>query len=137
MKITILEKKIEAVKRMRLLRLYEPAIKEFERDNVVHYSEAYGILYWLSNNPEWLKIVNDFEKKHNALVYHAELSYLEFGTCLSFLYVSDHKSEWKRDTADLRQGYCFSYVKNLDDDYCSEFGTIAIKSLNGGIKRVG
>ena len=30
----------------------------------------------------------------------------------------------------------FCYVKNIDDDFCSEFGTIAFKSIFGGVRRV-
>ena len=39
-------------------------------------------------------------------------------------------------TDDLKDGYAFCYVKNIDDDFCSEFGTIAFKSIFGGVCRV-
>ena len=31
----------------------------------------------------------------------------------------------------------FAYVWNKDDDYCSEFGSIGVRSFGGGIRRVG
>ena len=32
--------------------------------------------------------------------------------------------------------YAYAYVWNKSDDFCSEFGTIGIRSFGGGIKRV-
>jgi len=135
MNISINDKKTEAVKRMKLIRLLPSIIKEFEKENVVHYSEICGILYWISNNPEWTDFIKRFETKWNALVYHAELSHLEFGDCLSLFYVSDHKDEWNSDIADLKAGYAACYVWNIDDPCCSEFGGIMFKAINGGILR--
>jgi len=137
MKISIENKKIEAIKRMRILKLMPNIVEEFEKDNIINYSELGGILFWVSNNPEWAEYIKKFEEKHNALVYHAELSYLEFGDCLSLFYVSDHQDEWERDIADLKQGYAVCYVWNINDPDCSEFGGIAFKPMIGGVKRIG
>lgn len=41
------------------------------------------------------------------------------------------------DREDIKDGYVFIYCKNLDDDICSEFGSICYKSVNGGLVRVG
>lgn len=30
----------------------------------------------------------------------------------------------------------FAYVWNKDDDWCSEFGSVTVKSFDGGIKRI-
>jgi hypothetical protein len=68
------KQKLEALKRMQLLELMPEVIEAFEKQYVVYYSEFFGILYWLSNKPEWVEFVKDFEDKHKALVYHAELS---------------------------------------------------------------
>jgi hypothetical protein len=135
MKISFEEKKAEAVKRMRLIKLLPNIIAEFKKDNTVHYSERCGILYWLSNEPEWEEYVRKFEEKYGALVYHAELSHLEFGRCLSLLYVGDEKDKWTQDAKDLAGGYAFCYVWNIDDPDCSEFGTIGFKPIIGGIRR--
>jgi len=45
-------KKQEAIKRMKMMRLMPNIIEEFEKNDVVHYSEWQGILYWISNKPE-------------------------------------------------------------------------------------
>ena len=136
--VELAKKKVEAIKRMRVMGLMPSVIKDFENNDVVYYSERVGvpgILYWISNKPEWEDFIKQFDVDYNTLVYHAELSYLEFGTCLSLFYVSDYKSEWIRDVADLRKGYACCYVWNIDDDLCSEFGSIMFKPANGGILR--
>ena len=35
------------------------------------------------------------------------------------------------------KGFAFAYVWNKSDEQSSEFGTIAIESFGGGIKRIG
>ena len=49
----------------------------------------------------------------------------------------DYEEEW--DEMLYPQGnmfYAYAYVWNKSDDFCSEFGTIGIRSFGGGIKRV-
>ena len=36
----------------------------------------------------------------------------------------------------IKDGYAFVYTKNVNDDWCSEFGSICIKSQLGGLVRV-
>jgi len=82
-----------------------------------------------------VEYIKDFEEKYNCLVYHAEFSSLEFGDCLSLLYVSDYKGEWRMDVAAIKECYPMVYVWNIDDPTCSEFGSISLVSMNGGVKR--
>lgn len=136
MKISNDIKKQEAIRRMKLMRLYPPIIRDFEENDVTYYCEGQGYLYWLHNVPEWLEIVAKFQKKYSALVYLAELSHTTFGRLLNLFYVSDHKAEWQADNADLKAGYACCYVHNLDDEQCSEIGLIGFKSVTGGVKRI-
>ena len=56
----------------------------------------------------------------------------------SFLIITDYEEEW--DTLLEKYGnqyYAFAYVWNKDDEECSEFGTIALSSFGGGIRRIG
>ena len=62
------QQKQEALKRMKLLKLYPNIIKEFEKDGIVNLSENGGILYWLDSTQK--AIVDHFETENNALVYH-------------------------------------------------------------------
>lgn len=127
------EQKIEAIERMKMLKMHENPIKEFEVNDKLNQSEHGGILYWLDEKQE--QYVKDFEKKYNAVVYHVIHNYTDIGEMLSFLYVSDSPEEWEYDRDDLQAGYACAYVMNLDDEYCSEFGSIGIKPQFGGLVR--
>ena len=133
MNITNEQKKQEALERMKMLSLYPNIIREFEKDGIVNMSENGGFLYWLDD--EQKEFVSDFEEENNALVYHVIHNYTEAGEMLTFLYVSDYEEEWEADRDDLKEGYTCAYVKNLDADWCSEFGSIGIKPQFGGLVR--
>ena len=133
MKVPFERKKQEALDRMKMLNLYPNVIQEFEKENILNMSENGGFLYWLDDQQK--EYVSEFETEHNALVYHVIHNYTEFGELLTFLYVSDSKDEWDFDRADLKDGYACAYVKNLDEDAFSEFGSIAFKQQFGGLVR--
>ena len=128
-----LEKKQEALNRMRMLDIYSPVIKEFEKENIINKSEHGGMLYWLDENEQ--EFVKEFEEKYNAIVYHIIHNYTEFGELYSLLFVSQHKEEWDWDNEDIKNNIAMVYVKNIDEDAFSEFGSIGIKSQFGGLVR--
>ena len=132
MKVPFERKKQEALDRMKMLNLFENAIRDFQQDNKVNMSEC-GFLYWLDD--EQKQYVSEFETEHDALVYHVIHNYTEFGELLTFFYVSDQEEEWKYDRADLKDGYACAYVKNLDEEAFSEFGSVAFKEQFGGLVR--
>jgi hypothetical protein len=127
------EQKQEAIARMKLLKLHQNAIDEFEKEDKLNLSENYGALYWLDEKQQ--EYVKKFEQKYNSVVYHVIHNMTEFGELLAFLYVSDSEEEWGYDRDDLKDGYACAYVENLDDSNCSEFGSIGIKSQFGGLVR--
>ena len=134
------KQKREALKRMKMLKLMKEVQDDFENDDRIYYSERQNkffnaVLYWLDNNEDYVKIVKEFEKKHKALVYHCQLTHMEFGDNLALLYVSQNEEEWEMDRKDLEQGYAFAYVRNLDCEYDSDLGTIGIRPSMGGILR--
>ena len=133
MKTTNEQKKIEALERMRTLKLYPNIIKEFEKENIVNMSENGGFLYWLTD--EQKEIVSDFEAEYDALVYHVIHNFTELGEMLTIFYVSDDEEEWEYDREDLKDGYACAYVKNLTDDMFSEFGGVCIEPRIGGLVR--
>lgn len=137
------KQKTEAVKRMKMLRLLDNVIEEFEEKGIVELSEYMGpmfpaALYWTSNDtyPGLDEKIKEFEEKFNALVYHVQLSHLTFGDCYSFFYVSEDEEEWEFDRQLLKEGYPLVYVWNATDPWCSEFGSIGIQSAMGGVARV-
>lgn len=123
----------EAIERMKLLELYPTVINEFINDKVINKSEHIGILYWLDEDEK--KFVKDFEDENNAVVYHIIKTYTTIGCMLSIFYVSDEESEWELDRENIKIGEQLCYVKNIDDDNCSEFGYIWFKKNCGGLMR--
>lgn len=129
-------KKEEALKRMVELDLFEPCIRVFKNKDEIQLSEMTGGLYEFSGETELVKQIKEFEEKYNALVYHVIHTFTEFGELYNFLYVSDHEEEWEMEWEDLQDNYVFSYVWNKTDEWCSEFGTIAVRQKFGGLVRI-
>lgn len=127
------KQKQEALERMRMLKLSDNVIREFEQEGIINMSENGGFLYWLDSDQQ--AIVDDFETEHNAIVYHVIHSYTQFGEMYALLYVSDDEDEWDYDKDDIKCGCAIAYVKNVTDDWCSEFGSIGIKPQFGGLVR--
>ena len=88
----------EVLKRMRMMGLYKQVLMDFEKDDVLYYSERTplgGILYWVSNEPEWQEKIREIEKEHNILVYHATHEHTMFGEMLDLFYVGNDEEEWE------------------------------------------
>lgn len=131
---TIEERKSEAIKRMEALKLDKTCINAFKKGNVWMSETKFGALYEI-NDKNVIQKIKDFEKEHDCTVYHCIHNYLEFGECYSFLYVSNYEDEWESDNEDLKEGYPIVYVWNVDEEDFSEFGSIGIKSVFGGLVR--
>ena len=129
------ERFIEAIERMKLLKLDKECIEAFTKGKVWE-SEGYGALYEV--NQEEQEIIDNFEKNHKEyLVYHMIHDIFEFGEVYTLLYVSSDEEEWEQDISDLKDGYHIAYCYNKTYPECSEFGSVAIKSNIGGLVRVG
>ena len=136
MNITMENKKQKAIELMNKLDIYKPYIKSFRENNQICFFENFGG-FWAEQEPELMTKIQEFEKEHNCLVYAVTHEFLEFGECYDFLYISEYEEDW--DEMLYPQGnmyYVCAYVWNKTDDWCSEFGTIGIRSFGGGIKRV-
>jgi hypothetical protein len=125
--------KQEAIHRMKMLNLHGNVLREFEQEDRLNMSEYGGFLYWLNSDQQ--AIVDEFEAAWNALVYHVIHSYTSIGEMLTLLYVSNYPEEWEYDRLDLAEGYPLAYVKNLDDPYLSEIGSVGIECRIGGLIR--
>ena len=134
------KQKQEALKRMKILKLMPNVIEDFKKSNKLYYSERQNkifnaVLYWVDNDENYVKIVKDFEKASGNLVYHCQLTHLSFGDCLSLLFVSADENDWPTENELLKQGVAFAWVENLDDESCSEMGSIGVEPSMGGIVR--
>ena len=130
------QRKQQAVKYLKELNIYKPYIDGFmEEDNVCFYENFGG--YWAYQEKDLHEKIKEIENKYNCTVYAVTHEYTDFGECYSLMLVTDYPEEWKNSLVkDKYTFYAFAYVWNKDDDWCSEFGTIGVKSFGGGLKRV-
>lgn len=124
----------EAVKRLKLLRLHPNVISDFQQGKL-NCSETFGALFWLDEEKK--KIVAELEARCGGVVYHLIRSNTAFGVMVSCLYVSKYEEEWQQERENLRDGVVFAYVENLDYPDLSEFGSILVKPVAGGLVRKG
>ena len=131
--ITKKEKAIELLERMDI---YKPYIQGFRDSDKVCFFENFGG-YWTEQEPELYKKMKSLEQKYNCLVYAVTHEFTEFGELYDFLIVTDYPKEWE-DLVYSQGSYhtAFAYVWNKDDDQCSEFGSVTVRSFGGGIKRI-
>jgi DNA-dependent RNA polymerase auxiliary subunit epsilon len=127
--------KKEAISRMKLLKMHENAIRDFESEGKLNQSECGGILYWMDEKGK--AIVKAFEQEYGGVVYHAIKSITEIGDMLTLLYVSANTEEWEQDRNDLKEdGYAIAFVENLTDPDLSELGGVVVKPRFGGVSRL-
>lgn len=129
--------KAEAVKYMGILKLDKRCIQAFKakKQSVWMSSGPFGGLY---EADEKLKnMIKDVETEHDIIVYHVIDGFVMGMHCYSMLCVCKYPEEYEMNEEDLKDGYAFSYVLNVDAPDCSEFGTICVKPTFGGLRRIG
>ncbi len=128
--------KEKAIELMQELNIYKPYIKGFKEENKVCFFEGFGG-FWVDQEPEIEQKMKEIEEKSKCLVYAITHEFTGFGECYDFLIVTKEPDEWDDLVMDYEGGkIVFAYVWNKDDDFCSEFGDICVKSFGGGIKRI-
>ena len=131
-------RKQKGIQLLKQLDIYKPYIKGFEQKDQVCFFENYGG-YWVYQEPQVEAKMKQIEQKYKCTVYAITHEFAEFGECFSFLIVPQFKQDWDNLVFDNGCGtyYVYAYVWNKDDDMCSEFGDICVRSFGGGIKRIG
>ncbi len=127
--------KEEAIRRLKMLRVHPNVIRDFVEENKLNYSEN-GILFWVDNNREWADRVSKWQEKSECMVYHVIYNRTKSGEFLTLLFVSKYEEDWEIETKGLKEGFPEAYVINLDDDFCSEMGTVGIAMRYGGVVRI-
>ena len=130
------QRKEQAVELMKKLGIYKPYINGFKQSDKVCFFENFGG-FWVFQEPEIENKMKEIEKEYDCTVYAITHEYTSIGELYDFLVVTDYEEEWD----DLvfhgeKDSNAFAYVWNKSDDYCSEFGTVGIRSFGGGIKRI-
>jgi hypothetical protein len=125
-----------AIECLKKLNIYKPYINAFDKKGTITLFERFGGYYIDTyDKPELLNKIKEFEEETGSLVYAVTHEILEFGECYSFLIVSKYDEEWEMTLEEVKDGYAFAYVWNKDAEWCSEYGTIGVKSFGGGIAR--
>ncbi len=125
----------EVEKRLKMLNMHPNVLKDFKRGVLNRSENPYGILYWLTEEEQ--AKVKEIEQKYNVVVYHVIHHFAEFGECYCMLYLDNNEIDFVNDDDMLKEGIVYAYVWNKNDDMCSEFGSIMIKAVNGGVVRIG
>lgn len=129
--------KAEAVKCMGILKLDKRCIQAFKakKQSVWMSSGPFGGLYEADDKLK--NMIKDVETEHDIIVYHVVDRFVMGMHCYSMLCVCKYPEEYEMNEEDLKDGYAFSYVLNVDAPDCSEFGTICVKPTFGGLRRIG
>lgn len=117
------EQLAEAKERIKLHGL-EP---RFSKD--LYISDIYKTRQVQEKETELIRAINEFEKRHNAYVYHVVYSNTNIGKLYTMLYVSNYKEEWERDRRDIKDKQLYAYVWNRTDECCSEIGLVGIEKV--------
>lgn len=137
MKVSIEEKRAEAIKRMKAFGFFYEAIELFEADGTPLSSEPpWGAFYVLDDKQK--AAVHEFEEEYGGLVYSVIRSFhKELGIIDNLLYVSDEKDEWPMDLDDIENMCPCVYAVNYNTPEFSEFGSIGVKMGAGaGLIRI-
>ena len=137
MKVSIEEKRAEAIKRMKAFGFFSDTVKLFEKNGTPLSSEPHwGAFYAL--NDQQKAAVHEFEEEYGGLVYSVIRSFhQELGVIDNLLYVSDEKDEWPWDWGDIENMCPCVYAVNYNTPEFSEFGSIGVKMGAGaGLIRI-
>lgn len=137
MKVSIEEKRAEAIKRMKAFGFFSDTVKLFEKNGTPLSSEPpWGAFYAL--NDQQKAAIHEFEEEYGGLVYSVIRSFhKELGIIDNLLYVSDEKDEWPMDWDDIENMCPCVYAVNYNTPEFSEFGSIGVKMGAGaGLIRI-
>lgn len=130
--------KEEAIKRLTRLNIYKPYINGFKAkaQKVCFFENFAG--FWVNQEPEIEAKMKEIEQEYGCTVYAITHEFTAFGECYDFIVVSQYKEEWDYELEKVQSStfYSFAYVWNKTNEWCSEWGTIELRTFGGGIKRV-
>jgi hypothetical protein len=137
MKVSIEEKRAEAIKRMKAFGFFSDTVKLFEKNGTLLSSAPpWGAFYTLDDKQK--AAVHKLEEQYDCLVYSVIRSFhQELGVIDNLLYVSDEKDEWPWDWGDIENMCPCIYAVNYNTPEFSEFGSIGVKMGAGaGLIRI-
>lgn len=124
------QQKAEAVKRMKEISIASHIIRVFEKNGIVSLSEDGEFLHRLDEDEQ--KMVDDFEKEYQCLVYHVLKCSGNLGFVYTFLIVTQNPNDWKLELTHYDGAIqALAYVIN-DAWECREFGSVAVRADEEG-----
>lgn len=139
MENVVAEQKAEAIKRMHEIGIAFHIIQVFEENGIVSLSEDGEFLHRLDEDEQ--KMVDNFEKEYQCLVYHVLKSTGNLGFVYTFLIVTRNPNDWELQLAPYVYNgetatRALAYVIN-DAWRCREFGDVVIKvDAEGCVERI-
>lgn len=120
----------EAVQRMEKLGFQPDDIAEFRKNGEIRYVMEDGHCLPLSelDRSQIQKL-----KNQGFVVYAAIRNNTIFGRMTAYIVVAKYGEDWLLERENLNRNNLMAYVYNHDIPFCSEWGTINIKRLSGGI----
>lgn len=125
--------KVEAVKRMKQLKISDEAITAFESENKLLCS-----YYVLQKEvpSEILKGIQDWEKKFGCIAYHVIYSKLYGYEIYNALSVSNYIEGWDYENALIADNRSMAYTINITKPDYSESGSIVLENHRGFLRRI-
>lgn len=125
--------KVEAVKRMKQLKISDEAFTAFESENKLLCS-----YYVLQKEvpSEILKEIQDWEKKFGCIAYHVIYSKLYGYEIYNALSVSNYIEDWDYENALIADNRSMAYTINITKPDYSESGSIVLDNNRGILQRI-
>lgn len=118
-----------------------PNIIKYFKEDRCYYSYLtggglIGSIDTIQYDSRYVKVVKDFEKRTNSLVYHV----IETGDMISLLFVGDYKEDWCMEKLENDE-YISSYVHNFNmealySEGYAEYGDIWLEGFQGALIRI-
>lgn len=127
----------EAVRRLKLLKVHKSVIDDYKKGQITISERANdtNILYYPTEEEQY--IFDKLEDRYIIHIYHVQKTDTHFGLIYNCLYIKSNKEEeWETETQDLLSGHSRAYIYNDDYPHFSEFGSVVVKPMNGGITRI-
>lgn len=133
------EMKEQAIKQMKALKLNNKVIEDYIKEGKIYKST--NIKPYIEEIPEEeKKLIEDFEKKNETIVFHVINVKSQILNQYEILFISKNKENWKDDVVDNKNGFIISNTivinTKLNKQIVNEIGIIGIENNNGGVYRV-
>lgn len=133
------EMKEQVIKQMKALKLNNKVIEDYMKEDKIYKST--NMKPYIEEIPEEeKKLIEDFEKKNETIVFHVINVKSQILNQYELLFISRNKENWKDDVVDNKNGFIISNTivinTKLNKQMVNEIGIIGIENKNGGVYRV-